>query len=323
MGPSTKDQDGTELVEDISDARFSWASRFWTGSIWLSLPFDAKLTYFCIDDQTSHLASAVFIRPTITTGQGTRILVETATDGLEFHQRVIDHLKRRVDECQHNMNQDELGLLFRHIQLHRSRIGKSGTKPKIESPSDLRKFFQDQADAAQALAQRADSVSKRFFQVKKISQRILADQEELGLDLITSKEGSKKLYIATKCLDTVWADVQLEWRTLKAEFEDFEADQSILEVIDWANPETGELTNATQDEKGSEGLTPSKGSPVAPYAEVDWNDKGKKDKDCPGEGKSAKTQTEVDHLAEALAAALGIDSTSEPNKTAEDKGEAA
>lgn len=262
--------------------------------------------------------------PTIATGQGTRILVETATDGLEFHQRVIDHLKRRVDECQHNMNQDEVDLLFRHIQLHRTGIGKSSTKPQIESPSDLRKFFQDQADIAQALAQKADSVCKRFSQVKKISERILADQEELGLDLIMSTEGSKKLHIATKCLDTVWADVQLEWRTLKAEFEDFEADQSILQVIEWANnPETGELAKATQDEKGSQGSTPLKGSPVAPYAEVDWNDKGQKDKDSPGEGKSAKTQAEVDHLAEALAAALNIASTSEPNKTTEDKDEAA
>ncbi|KIV90125.1 hypothetical protein PV10_07466 [Exophiala mesophila] len=291
MATQIKDQDVPEHLHDFSDMKHSWASGFWAG-----------------DGGTKPLASIVFIMPTIFTGQGTEALIEVATDGAEFHERVIDHLVRRMDECQHNLSQHDIDLLFRHIQKHRNRIGATSTKPHIESIPDLLKFFLDQATTADALAHKADSVSKQFSQIKKISKRILADQQEQGRELVASTEGRKKLKIATNVLDTVWDKVQVDWRTLKAEVDDFEADQSILQVIHLAEPESDEptlATKATPGEKWSKGSIQSQGSPVAPYAEVDWKEKGQEHKDGSEEGGSTEAQCQMDKLLELMHVALG------------------
>ncbi|EHY59082.1 hypothetical protein ABEF95_011754 [Exophiala dermatitidis] len=164
-------------------------------------------------------ASQVFIIPTITTGQGTRELLEIVEKGSTDLTTLLQtwaQIAGAANEAETRYNFSWVTHFTKVVAEHAER-GTLTTEDEFEGArrEALLPFTVQAANCLQ-ICKLAEGVLAGLATLHKIASGLLAEQETQKEELVKTEEGVKRLTVCIKCVDAVWADITRTWRACEA-----------------------------------------------------------------------------------------------------------
>jgi len=194
-----------------ADVDVSYTSAFWEDRTWYyPTPFPSLINLIL-----GIAASEVFIVPTVVSGQGTRQLLSITDQGISELIVQASELAEEAKIVDHEQIAIKFSLLHEHrLKQETQRRGLTELSEQLRALRVLENFksFAALVEKAHDLA---EHLVAKFGQLKKVAQRVLAEQEGKGDELTATPEALKKLTISIKCVDTIWADIISSWTKLK------------------------------------------------------------------------------------------------------------
>ncbi|EXJ80861.1 hypothetical protein A1O3_07147 [Capronia epimyces CBS 606.96] len=189
-------------------------------------------------------ASEVFIIPTVFSGQGTRLLLSIAEQGIADLANIASELKRNATATAESLNIVRSHWLQQLAKM-RSVLGLDFDEEETRAYAH-QMFLPYELKAIQCkqTCDLAEHIVDRFVQLQKLARSVLAKQEEKGQQITKTPEGVKKLTIGIKCIDSVWLDITRSWFRLSRALEQIRGAEMMLAETDQHEESAEELEAA-------------------------------------------------------------------------------
>ncbi|OCT51805.1 hypothetical protein CLCR_08605 [Cladophialophora carrionii] len=159
------------------------------------------------------VASEIFISPTVTTGEGTRKLIQIANQGVltmlqmaEFAAQIREFVQGSTD-ADHDHRYIYYSSLLQNIEKRRQQGARFKERQARRELDKRLEPYELQKLRYHAATKLANDLVYKFEQVGKVARSLLTSQEELGEEIAVGESGRKKIVVSAKCIDTLWKDI--------------------------------------------------------------------------------------------------------------------
>ncbi|EXJ58792.1 hypothetical protein A1O7_06222 [Cladophialophora yegresii CBS 114405] len=159
------------------------------------------------------VASEIFINPTVTTGEGSRKLIQIANQGVltvlqmtEFAAQTRESVHGFTD-ADHDHQYIYYSSLLGNISKRREQ-GAQFNERQVHRELDKKlERYELQKLRYHAATKLSNDLVYKFEQLGKVAQSLLTSQEELGEEIAVTDSGRKKIVVSAKCIDALWKDI--------------------------------------------------------------------------------------------------------------------
>ncbi|ETI22237.1 hypothetical protein G647_06310 [Cladophialophora carrionii CBS 160.54] len=153
------------------------------------------------------VASEIFISPTVTTGEGTRKLIQIANQGMAEFAAQTRELVHGSTDADHDHRYIYYSSLLQNIEKRRQQGAMFKEKQARRELDKKLEPYELQKLRYHAATKLANDLVYKFDQLGKVARSLLTSQEELGEGIAVSESGRKKIVVSAKCIDTLWKDI--------------------------------------------------------------------------------------------------------------------